>query len=417
MHVWIFQSGEPLQIDKENLRPMRAINLSDCLVKRGHSVTLWTSAFNHQKKYHRTKEFKTVVINSKLKLKLLPSPGYKKNVSLRRFYDHLKLAFELHKFLKIESNELPDVIFIGFPPIETTFILANWSKIQGVPFIIDVKDQWPSIFVEKLPFYLKPLSLVIFSPLYFLSYRSLKKADGISSISQPFLTWSLKFAGRSKNKNDLVVSLSTPKKKLPAVITKKSVEFWKERGFDFQLSQPIFCFAGSFSDIFNFEPIIEVAQKMKSRGIKASFILCGDGPQRSKLQISCSDLDNISFPGWVSSEQLDVLFGSSCASIAPYRNRDDFKKSIPNKIIDSLAHDLPFLTSLEGEVKNLASKFEAGLFYQNSESLFRHCMLFLQDTEIHKKFCLNARNCYEKEFDFELVYGRLACLLESISKK
>lgn len=50
MNVWIFQSGEPIHLDKKNVRPMRAINLSNMLIKKNHHVILWSSSFYHQKK-------------------------------------------------------------------------------------------------------------------------------------------------------------------------------------------------------------------------------------------------------------------------------------------------------------------------------------------------------------------------------
>ena len=59
MLVWILQTGEPLHIDGGAPRPMRAMNLSNKLVKAGHTVVLWSSAFDHQKKY-------TEVITTKL---------------------------------------------------------------------------------------------------------------------------------------------------------------------------------------------------------------------------------------------------------------------------------------------------------------------------------------------------------------
>ena len=61
--IWIFQTGEPLHVDKGNPRPMRAMNLSNKLVARGHDVILWSSAFSHQKKKHRFKKFTIKKIN------------------------------------------------------------------------------------------------------------------------------------------------------------------------------------------------------------------------------------------------------------------------------------------------------------------------------------------------------------------
>ena len=64
MNVWIFQSGEPLISDGNMARPMRAMNLANALVDKGHKVILWSSAFYHQKKTHRSKGFKKIFVNS-----------------------------------------------------------------------------------------------------------------------------------------------------------------------------------------------------------------------------------------------------------------------------------------------------------------------------------------------------------------
>ena len=95
MKVWILQTGEPTHLDDHELRPMRAMNLSDSLIKKGHDVTLWTSAFYHTTKEHRSEEFKKIKINEKLKIRLIHSMGYQENISFRRILDHFQLA--LHR--------------------------------------------------------------------------------------------------------------------------------------------------------------------------------------------------------------------------------------------------------------------------------------------------------------------------------
>ena len=50
MKIWILQTGEYLPIDENKGRPMRAINLSEFFIKNGHSITLLSSDFSHQKK-------------------------------------------------------------------------------------------------------------------------------------------------------------------------------------------------------------------------------------------------------------------------------------------------------------------------------------------------------------------------------
>ena len=85
MLVWILQTGEPLQIEGGAPRPMRAMNLSNKLVKAGHTVVLWSSAFDHQKKIHRSHNYKTIKVNNNLEIRLLPSSGYKKNMGFGNF--------------------------------------------------------------------------------------------------------------------------------------------------------------------------------------------------------------------------------------------------------------------------------------------------------------------------------------------
>ena len=62
MKVWILQTGEPLQIDNNGARAMRAINLSNSLVDKGHQVTLWSANFDHFTKKHRYKGIQKINI-------------------------------------------------------------------------------------------------------------------------------------------------------------------------------------------------------------------------------------------------------------------------------------------------------------------------------------------------------------------
>ena len=102
---------------------MRAMNLANKLVERGHSVILWTSAFNHRDKRHRYKEYAEVNISENLQIRLVPSSGYNRNISIARFYDHCVLALFIRQILGTCENS-PDVAFVGYPPIEAAFVMG-----------------------------------------------------------------------------------------------------------------------------------------------------------------------------------------------------------------------------------------------------------------------------------------------------
>ena len=98
MHICIFQTGEPLHIDKGDYRPMRCIQLADKLIDKKFKVTIISSSFFHQRKTHRSKGLKKISINKYLSIYLIPSFGYKKHVGIARLLDHILLAFNLNIF-------------------------------------------------------------------------------------------------------------------------------------------------------------------------------------------------------------------------------------------------------------------------------------------------------------------------------
>ena len=100
MHICIFQTGEPIHIDRGNYRPMRAMLLANKLIENGHKVSLISSSFFHQRKEFRCKNQKSIKVNENLEIYLVPSIGYKKHIGIKRIFDHIFLAFNLHIFLK-----------------------------------------------------------------------------------------------------------------------------------------------------------------------------------------------------------------------------------------------------------------------------------------------------------------------------
>ena len=100
-----------------------------------------------------------------------------------------------------------------------------------------------------------------------------------------------------------------------------------------------------------------------------------------------------------------ALSEHAVASVAPYLDSQDFRMSIPNKVIDSLMLGLPVISSLGGEVKKLIDEERIGFFYKTSEELSEVIIKALNGEAAYMRS--NARELYEKHFDYELVYGRL----------
>jgi glycosyltransferase involved in cell wall biosynthesis len=174
-------------------------------------------------------------------------------------------------------------------------------------------------------------------------------------------------------------------------------------------------FAGSFTNSFDFEPIREAALRAQNIGRKWRFILCGNGDNFDKVENMMKDLKNVFFPGWIDTNKINVLSKMSIATIAPYKNTENFMNNIPNKVVDSLGLGLPVLSPLKGEVGNLISNHKVGLSYNKETSLFQCIDSIVNDKALHQDLSKNAKEIYTNSFEFNKVYDDFILNLEYLA--
>lgn len=408
MRVWILQTGEPLQIDANGLRPMRAINLSKALIDQGHQVTLWSSDFDHFTKQHRFGAERTIQVSSGLTIRLIKSRGYKSHIGVGRLFDHAELGWNLKKMLKHETA--PDVSFIGYPPIEPAWIMARWLNRRSIPTILDVKDAWPDNLVNAFPKSLAPMAKLIFLPYFLMMRQTFKASTGITSVSQEFLDWCLMRANRKQNEIDFVFPLSSQSNMFPKEEIAEATKWWNDYGVS-KTNMLRGYFVGSLTSAFDFGPIIRAAKKLP-----ISFIIAGDGPRLAALRSEAQNIPNLVFPGRISSVQAQVLSSFSDFSLAPLISRSDFEMSIPNKFYDAMQMGKPIITSLKGPARRLIEERNCGLFYSTENEFTKLLITLIEDTNSLAEMSQNALSSYKKEFLYSKVYGNVVKKLSELQK-
>jgi glycosyltransferase involved in cell wall biosynthesis len=412
MNIWLFQSGESLHCDLGDPRPMRAMNLANKLEARGHKVVLWSSAFYHQSKTHRSRYYKEIIVSENIEIRLIPSSGYTSNISISRFFDHCLLAWNLRSCLNT-CDDVPDVAFVGYPPIEAAYVMGGWLKAKQVPFLLDVKDQWPNVLVESVSSPARFLARILLAPYYVMGKRSLRSATGVCAHTAGFLNWALTFSNRSSSDNDFVAPLTSPSDGIKSELMIKAQNWWYSQGV-VKTSILRVMFVGSFSRAFDFDAIFSAASVLREHNIACEFILCGDGDRDEELRSIAEDYDNVRIVGWIDRPAIKALSLISNAAIAPYKSTHDFTISVPNKIIDSLMLGLPILSSLKGEVGTLLTEYNVGFSYSDSLDLSECISSLIADNELQKSMSDNAKSLYESKFEFDKVYDSLAEHLEHL---
>ena len=418
MHIWILQTGEPLHCDENKARPMRAINLANALASRRVHVTVFSSAFYHQEKVHRCKHLQVVDFSEYIDIVLIPSPGYVNNISFLRFWDHFVLGMNVYKFVAIQNIVLPDCAFVGFPPIEAALAMLLFLRKKRVPTIIDIKDFWPHVFVEKLrkKNFFKAVARIVLCPYFELARLCIRSARSISAPSQRYLEKALTFIGRSSNAYDSVLYLTTPNSLISDEDLRCAQDFWTSH----EISNPDFLnfiFVGTICDSFSFENVIEAFRKLLVERPKYRLFICGDGPGLPELRLYCRDLSNVIFPGWIDAASYEYLAGKSVAMIAPYINIDNFIDNIPNKVVDSMRLGLPVISPLCGELKELIEKHNIGFSCSGDTESWISSIKELGDSdEMRTLLSTNCTRLFNNQFSYQKVYDDFADKIIAFAK-
>lgn len=412
MHICIFQTGEPLHIDEGNYRPMRAMILANKLLENGHKVTLISSTFFHQRKIFRYKSQKSIKINDNFDIHLIPSIGYKNHISIKRILDHIILAFNLHLFLRKNKKFNPERVFVGYPPIETSFVMIIWSIRKKIPIILDVKDNWPENFIEVFPKILKPISYLILFPYFLLAKFIFRKSTKITTITKPFIKWIKLISGEKNNsfllKNKFFIS---PLVRKPIVINKDNFEssknFWLNLNINI-FDKKHFSFVGSLTKSFDFNFIYQSALYLSNYYPDYKFIICGSGDQYEVIDKLFSKLNNVILIGEVNQYQSKLLIYNSIATLAPYTKTSNFQNSIPNKVIESIENKVPYITTIDGELKKLIDEKNNGVYIPNTKK--ENLVIYLKLIENKSYLNLLKENAYKSYLDifcFDKVFDNI----------
>lgn len=413
MHAWIVQTGEPLPTDERVIRGMRAINLARALNDRGHAVTLWSSDFNHQEKRHRFRRDVVIRRDELLQVRLVNSIGYRRNIGLRRIADHFGLARGFSRLAR--HAKLPDVAFIGFPPVEIACAAVMLCRRNSVPCLLDIKDLWPDLFEDPLPELLRPVARSLLWPLHALTRRAIANCDGICAPSEGFLQWARAKGRVPKRPSDCIAPLTTTRSGVPAREASQADAYWDALGSPAD-GRPRATFVGSMSRSFDFDCLLRAARS--ERGRAWQWVLCGDGESMASIRSGASGLGNVLLPGWIDRARIDSILRRSTIGLAPYKSIQNFELNICNKVYDYLEAGLPVVSPLRGDVQLLLRREGVGRSYAPGDSagLLEAMDSILPEGQRGSMAILAAR-AYRDRFEAAAVYRRLAEHLETMADK
>ncbi len=417
MHVWLVTVGEPLPTDQGDQRLHRTGVLANGLKSQGHKVTWWTSTFDHYHKAQRWNDDHLAVIDECYRLQIVYSPGYSKNVSIRRIADHNFHARRVKKRM-LEEADHPDVILCSLPTLELCRVAVDYGHKYGVPVILDIRDLWPDIFLDEVPKWAHWAARPALLPMLRTATYACSRATALTGITSSFVDWGLAYAGRSRSEFDKDFPLGYSDHTLPLSVMAEAKQHWSTVGLDKPVGLRV-CFFGSLSRTMAEEmfTVIEAARQLQAHDDNIQFVICGSGENLEAYRKASEGYENIVFPGWIDAPKIRALMEMSSVGLLPYRSRADFARSIPNKVAEYLSAGLPIVSSLRGVTEDLLKENDCGVTYQNCDasSLVQLLRVLASNTDRMQTMARNAKLLFSERFDAARVYSDMGEYLQAVA--
>lgn len=369
----------------------RFLYLAKKLSAENHKVELVTNDFNHGKKERR----KAISAEYSFKITMLHEPGYKKNVSLQRFWSHHVWGRNLKKY--IQSIPKPDVVYCAVPSLSGPNYVADYCEKNHIRFVIDIQDLWPEAFQMVVTF---PGSGVVFWPVKKLADAIYSRADAICAVSRTFVDRALSV--NRKCTDGTAVYLGTELSNFDAYAVQKP-QMEKQPG-ELWLG-----YCGSLGSSYDLPCVFDALEILKNREITLKFVVMGNGPRQKEFENCAKEKGlDVVFTGRLPYDKMCALLCRCDMTVNPILGTS--AASIINKHADYAACALPVVNTQQSEeYKKLVDEYGMGFNCNNHDSAALAAILeeLVRDEALRKRMGRNARRCAEERFDRKNSYQAL----------
>lgn len=382
----------------------RFIYLGELLCSCGFDVEIITTTFAHLKKRQREIDEK-LYEDLPYKYKMLPEPGYPRNVCLKRFSSHHVFGKNLAHYL--ETMEKPDAVLAAVPSLDVGKVAGNYCSKHGIPFLVDIQDLWPEAF--KLVLKLPVISDLVFLPMTVQANRFYGQAERIIAVSETYKQRGL--CSNHKDPDGLCVYLGTDLERFDE--NRKHVHVEKPR------DELWVGYAGTLGHSYNIEIIFDALNLLPDAvGEQVVFHVFGDGPYLERFQEYAKDCKvrsvfhgRLDYPTMVSYLcQADIAVNPIVKGAA---------QSIINKHADYAAAGLPVVNTQEcPEYRDLLKRYGCGINceVESAEQVAAGLKRLIEDAQLRAQMGANSRRMAEERFDRRNTYRQIVSAIEELTR-
>lgn len=292
----------------------------------------------------------------------------------------------------------PDVMFTVAPSLMSCALIAPLARWVRAKSWLHLQD-----FEVDAAFDLGLLRNKYLRKMMFaMERRILRSFNAVSTISPQML----------KRLNDKGIDIQNIRELRNWVDTTKiapragQTKFRNELGV--AVTDVLVLYSGSMSNKQGLDLIIEAAKDFDKEGSNVQFVLCGDGPYKSKLRELASSMTNVHFLGIQTEDQFAQLLYAADIHIIPQR-AEAADLVLPSKLGGILASGRPVITMAAPNTGLAEETANAGLVASpgDARALATAVRTLVDDVELRQKLGKAARRQAVERWDKTSILSSL----------
>lgn len=390
----------------------RLSEMAEEWVKQGHDVIVLTGFPNHPTgvippEYRRKifmQEYSNGIRIWRHWLYATPNEGF-----FKKTFSHFSFMVSLI-FLSSLRGERPDILIVSSPNFFSVISTYLISRVRGVPYIFEVRDLWPGIFIElgvlKNRYLIRLLEII-----ELFLYR---KASAVVPLTNGFA--------------ENIIKRGIPANKIEVITNGVDIDIYKPGSGETYLRNKIglsedkfiILYIGAHGISHGLTSVLDAAESLKEEQ-DIHFLFVGEGAEKSNLLNLAKNkkLKNVTFLAGQSREKVIDLYHLADVCLAPLRDVLGLNTFIPSKIFEIMGCGKPIIASLRGESADILTRSGVALVIppENPAELIKAIKILKNNPEMRQRMGQAGRTFVEKNYDRKVLAKKYLGLLEKVARK
>jgi glycosyltransferase involved in cell wall biosynthesis len=301
------------------------------------------------------------------------------------------------------------------PDLYLAYEAARFAQQAGVPLIVDARDQWPDVFLEVVPDWLRGLARFVLRRDFHRLKKLLQAATGIVASMDAILAWALERAGRARRDRDRVFYLGATQEKGGVAERAPAPAAAAQNGGQNHVITVVF--TGTFGRYYRPSVLVRAVKHLNGDPIWRDRIRCiigGDGDYSDEVRREAEGEPNVVLTGWLDTTAMRTLLAEATLGVIPLVGTIE---AFPNKAYTYLSAGLPILSSVGGEFRQVMETRGFGRHFEPNDAvalalLLQECWT---DQPAVREMRARAVEAFAREFDARVIYRSYAEYVEDIA--